>query len=426
MKRTKVERGEIKTKRTKAERSEINRRNGLRSKDCPRDTSKSRYNAVIHGMTAKSHTLPNEEPGFAERVADEWNGFYRPQDPGVQHMVDLCVEAKIMSGRARRFHTARLTKQVREADGDWAKQDQDRLAQHLELLKTDPAAAVRGLRDFASGCRWMIGRWEELDLVLDTKGNWCEVDRYDAIRLLGHRPEPDYLRWNPEAWHVRMLNLACHPAPGEAAIPFLFQEAVLPERYLVAYNEGRIPPPAEEARPVLRAMIADQLAELRQREEYLRVNIEGPDRAEAPERALILKDEKDARLFLRYYSESRSTFFRAYAALLKAIKGREEPSAASEEAGNGADPDPETPPIPAPAEAPEAVSRNEANPAVESDASVEESTTSGKPAAGRGRSGEGREGADSGASGACEGPHRADEADAGGETVPIGGLARAS
>jgi hypothetical protein len=303
-----------------------NRANSLKSTG-PKNTDNTKYNALRHGLCAATLTLPGENPEVALQLIDDWEVHYGPRGPAERYFADECIRASIQSGRAHDAYMGELTKQVRGADDDWLKKDQKRLADHVELLKQDPASAVRELRDSASGCRWLIERWEALDLVLATKGNWCEVDRYDAVRLLGFRPEPEFLRWHPDAWYVRMLNLACHPCPGSAAIPFLFDEERLPERFLSGYQEGRIPPPAEEARPVLRAMIADRLAELRQREVYLQTRIDGPDRAEAPRRALVLRDATDARLFLRYQSEARSTFHRAYAALIKAIDRRLEQEA---------------------------------------------------------------------------------------------------
>jgi hypothetical protein len=201
-----------------------------------------------------------------------------------------------------------------------------------------------------------------------------------------------------------MLNLACHPCPGSAAIPFLFDEERLPERFLAGYQEGRIPPPAEEARPVLRAMIADQLDRLRERQAFLQDHIDGPDRAEAPDRAVILKDKDEARLFLRYHAEARSTFHRAYAALIKAIDRRHEqeagsdqenppnePESTQESASNSiaetssvetpcADLAPPADPVAGPvAPAPEGsdtISRNEAKPAVKASQASDESKTS--------------------------------------------------
>src|SRR5262249_39777326 len=151
------------------------------------------------------------------------------------------------------------------------------------------------------------------------------------------------------------------------------------------------------------------------REVYLQTHIDGPDRAEAPDRALILKDEKEARLVLRYQSEARSTFFRAYAALVKAIEGREKLAAALADTSQDApQPTPEAPP----AEGPEAVSRNEANSAGDPATTHETPSTSGDPEVERGPSDAGLGGAEVEAPTACEGPAPVVGGDLGGVSVP--------
>ncbi len=127
----------------------------------------------------------------------------------------------------------------------------------------------------------MIGRWEALGAALEVKGNWCEVERNEAIRLTGHRPELEMIRLRPDAWYPRMLNLICNPMPNVTTFNLLFDVEHLPERYRLAYEQYRFPPTAEEARPILQAMVAEQLPPLREREAYLREHIEAPDRAEA-------------------------------------------------------------------------------------------------------------------------------------------------
>ncbi len=183
--------------------------------------------------------------------------------------------------------------------------------------------------------------------------------------------------------------MACFPRPWNLLPVWLFAEAQMPERFMDTYSADQMPP-AEEARPILRAMIADRLGPLREREAYLREAIEVPDRAEAPERALILKDKDEARLFLRYYGESRSTFFRAHAALVKAIKGRgEQAEALAQTVETGVDAVAEGPP----SDGPEAVSRNEAKSADETAVKAEEEVTSGETEGERGPPARASEGA---------------------------------
>ncbi len=419
----------------------------LRKSTGPADTERTKYNAVRHGLCAESLTLPGEDPEVARQLVDDWDSYYRPRGPAERHLADECIRASLLAGRAHDASMTALTKQVREADEDWLRHDEEKLAHLRKMLEDDPAAALREMRRSASGCRWMIGRWEELGTALEVKGNWCEVDRNEAIRLTGHRPELEMIRLRPDAWYPRMLNLICNPMPNVTTFNLLFDVEHLPERYRLAYEQYRFPPTAEEARPILQAMVAAQLPPLREREEFLRIHIEAPDRAEAPRRARVLKDEKDARLFLRYQSEARSTFHRAYAALVKAIDRRQEEDDGSDQGGCpdgaspaaesslnpivegtsdesvGADPvlsvDPVAEPVSGVPTASEAVSRNEANSAVESSQVIQETTVPASSGGAVGAARGGRKGSGDGAR-RVEALLGADlTADPGGEIVPI-------
>jgi hypothetical protein len=71
---------------------------------------------------------------------------------------------------------------------------------------------------------------------------------------------------------------------------------------------------------MLEKAVAEEMDRLRSREARLRQELEAPGRAEASQRALVLKDEAEARKFLRYHAESRTSFHRAYAQLLKTLE----------------------------------------------------------------------------------------------------------
>src|SRR5262249_35356116 len=108
----------------------------------------------------------------------------------------------------------------------------------------------------------------------------------------------------------------------------------------------------------LKEMVSEKLAVLCELEADLRQMYDEPDRAGAADRALILQDGPTARLFLRYHAEARTAFHRSSHQRLKALKADAEA------------------PVPAAAEAPEAVSPNEANPAGNEDGKPDEPTAS--------------------------------------------------
>jgi hypothetical protein len=73
--------------------------------------------------------------------------------------------------------------------------------------------------------------------------------------------------------------------------------------------------------------LTTRIDELSAREERLRTEIDEPDRAAEAERAFMIEDVQAASLFLRYQTAAQSTFFRAYAALTKALENdRAEPA----------------------------------------------------------------------------------------------------
>ena len=228
-----------------------------------------------------------------------------------------------LSDRVDRFHAAELAKQVREAPYLWLDRQGRRPRPLSALLDDDPAAAVRGLERSAFGCQWLIDSWEQLDAALVERGYWCETERDQAIRLIGHDPDPKAFKTCPEAWLTRLNSILCRPNPSQRALEWMFDSDHLPDLYRSKYAIDFLPD-RDDCLKSLRAMIADQLETLRRLEDDYRSDLDEPDLEDAEERALILRDEKLARLFLRYHAESRTSFHRAYSALAKAIEDRDE------------------------------------------------------------------------------------------------------
>ena len=79
-------------------------------------------------------------------------------------------------------------------------------------------------------------------------------------------------------------------------------------------------PDPEECRARVRAVIEARLKDVREEADRLCTEIDDPNRAEAPDRATLLTDPEEARLFLRYHAEARTSFHRHMTALTKAIK----------------------------------------------------------------------------------------------------------
>src|SRR6516225_9772940 len=203
--------------KTPEERREINRRNAQRSTGpkSPEGKERARLNALKHGLRAEEFALPGEDQEDLKRLTDEWVEYYEPRSPGERALVDRCVYATVQARRCARYHAEAVTEQVRSAHGDWDRRQEDTLAALKERLQTDPAEAVRLLKRFTLGCRWMRAQWAELRTVLEAGQTWVvpEIDR--AVRLLGARPEPEQMRREPLSFLVSYYNALSWARPSE-------------------------------------------------------------------------------------------------------------------------------------------------------------------------------------------------------------------
>ena len=132
---------------TAEERAEQNRQNARRSTgpSSALGKSKSRFNALKHGLRAEALALPGEDPAAVAARADAWNDYYQPQSPAAQHLVNACVAATLLSDRCETYHAAALAKQMRDAETAWEAEREDEVSL-VEFLRSDPATAARGPR----------------------------------------------------------------------------------------------------------------------------------------------------------------------------------------------------------------------------------------------------------------------------------------
>ncbi len=201
---------------TSTTRAEANLRNSA-SSNGPRTISgksRTRLNAVTHGLTAETLILPGEDPRAFQRRLDDWTAQLEPANPFEHDLVRQVVTLSWRLDRADRVQDALIadslgtdTAEQRRAEvadlgrrllppprvpnfvrrlGVWA--DLDRLAHRGPDDPDDPPRLLLRLEATADGCRWLLDRWAVLRTIVDAGTPWSPEPMVQAIRLLGKRP----------------------------------------------------------------------------------------------------------------------------------------------------------------------------------------------------------------------------------------------
>ena len=205
---------------------EASRRNARKSTG-PRTVEgkdRSRYNAVKHGMTAKTPVLPGEDEGAFQKRVESWKDDLRPRGAVEDFLVERAARISWQLDRVERAHTARLAQRILEgtedADHDpraeaadlgrrlfWDRRGPLPLYPHTPISNAlipervprtsfsgvvddpdQPEALVHRLESTAAGCEWMLAQWAGLRELLDQGVAWQSPDKLKAIRLLGRQP----------------------------------------------------------------------------------------------------------------------------------------------------------------------------------------------------------------------------------------------
>ncbi|HZW31568.1 MAG TPA: hypothetical protein VFF52_12725, partial [Isosphaeraceae bacterium] len=205
---------------TAAERAEISRRNGRKScgPRTPEGKDRSKFNALKHGLDARTPVLPGEDPEAYRRRIEAWTADFRPRNEAERFLVEQAARVTWQIERAERAETARLAETIQNAAADQARRLDEEIAELGRRLLPDPlgpaplrpgeadrpgqtpvvpgpaddpdhpSRLISRLESSAAGCRWLLDRWSELRAILDQGLAWQAPDRIAAIRLLGHQP----------------------------------------------------------------------------------------------------------------------------------------------------------------------------------------------------------------------------------------------
>ncbi len=260
----------------------------------------SRFNALKHGLTAKTAVLPGEDPEKFQARIDQYKGDIETRN-GIEE--DLAKNAALASWQVDRAANLRAAR-AKSANAKSTKSDADLLRENveaamlgnrlfhdrmgpIELYATEdyllqqkrtswdhenpddpdhPAILVRRLCATIAGCRWLLKSWSELRDILKMGLGLQSHEKLKMLRLMGKQPINALGR--PE---VARVFLACHVL--EPQFDYAFQELrsemhverfarskELLERWA---NIGMAPPNRMAARVVLLGIIDDAIAGLK-------------------------------------------------------------------------------------------------------------------------------------------------------------------
>ena len=202
---------------------EANRRNAMLSCGPRTEAGKSRskLNALKHGMRTATLVLLEEDPQALEDRRAEWAASLMPRGAAEQEIVDDAVEYSWLRDRAWRAQDARLVANIvnagvdeviREADkvlrlgqklfseqsGSLANypdynREEDEFPKNVPVVSEseivdgdpdDPQRLVLRLQTTAGGCQWMLDSWTELSPVKVTPAASGDSQSSIAIAFL--------------------------------------------------------------------------------------------------------------------------------------------------------------------------------------------------------------------------------------------------
>ena len=178
----------------------------------------SRFNAVKHGLYAKTAVLPGEDAQAFEALVEVYREALQPRN-GMEE--DLALKAALASWQHDRAVAAEQSRAEMELDA----QEKVATAERLEALELGSrllfdrrgATAMHGSREYcskqqrtsysgdsrdpdqperlvlqleqtAAGCRWLLEQWSEIRTILESGLGWQSREKLVVTRLLGMQP----------------------------------------------------------------------------------------------------------------------------------------------------------------------------------------------------------------------------------------------
>jgi hypothetical protein len=206
------------------------------------------------------------------------------------------------------------------------------------------------IKRLAIGCRWLLGRFQRLAVIVRRDGYLAGGDRDELISYMGGEPYIDRLVYGDGAYMTYFSCEWSRPEPDKEKMQMLVGPECQPDS-IRGRDQHTWFGPRPFHRYVIEQMIEEQIAQLTRLERDLRVNHEDVERERAEKNAAALTDA-DGPVLQRYYHMHNMDFTRAYDRLVKGkeltaktgrIPGEPIETAAAQNEANGASKDDVTP-----------------------------------------------------------------------------------
>ena len=184
------------SKRTLSEAELAARRANAQKSTGPKNTDRSRFNRLTHGLRA-TLPLPDESQDARDQRLSEWMDYFAPTDSVVTLLVQRAVELTLKLDRGDVVEEA-LSDQLVLAALDEGSGSQGEVEKLAGQLVKGGAATLRLLRKSSVGCVWLQSQWAILVQELVRHKRLVSTSRERVLLLLGRR-KSDVLSGDPLA-----------------------------------------------------------------------------------------------------------------------------------------------------------------------------------------------------------------------------------
>ena len=302
---------------TSEARIRANRRNAKKSTG-PRTVAgkeRSRANAHKHGLTGEGVALPPEDAAAVAGRFEALQTELAPKSALGSILVHRVAMLSVRLDRSTRQETASLSGRVERAAADFDEARMAEVSRLVDLLRDDPATAVRLLRRMPEGVDRMLSAWATLLENMD--------------------PEPPYCWYNEGSALADALTGRPPQAMGTSRIEALWRASVGDFRSLRPGEAEDLDdqPRRDWGRARLIEVVEAQIADLKAHRATLDLDAIARDRARAADKALF-DSSKEAILARKYEAAAERAMHRTLAQLREV----ESETAAQEEVAKENDP----------------------------------------------------------------------------------------